>query len=52
MSGKPTIHLNGFNNKDCPCKGCIDRYFNCHSQCASYIDWRQQHDVKLAERRE
>lgn len=40
------------SNKDCPCKGCLDRFVGCHSSCVRYIDWDQKHKVKLANIRE
>ena len=24
----------------CPCKGCIDRHFNCHTRCKLYEDFK------------
>ena len=41
------ISLNAINTNDCPCKGCGDRYVSCHSNCSKYIDWQQDHKVKL-----
>lgn len=40
--------LNNINTDNCPCKQCIqERYVGCHGKCLKYIDWKQQHDVKL-----
>lgn len=41
------LTLNNINTDDCPCKECIERYVGCHSKCLKYVDWKQQHDVKL-----
>ena len=42
------ISLNAVNTDDCPCRECTEeRYVGCHSKCLKYIDWKQQHDVKL-----
>lgn len=24
----------------CPCKGCLDRHFNCHQLCRQYEDFK------------
>lgn len=28
-----------------PCKDCIDRHMNCHSECNKYKEWKQELDV-------
>lgn len=28
-----------------PCKDCINRHVNCHSDCEKYKSWRQEMDV-------
>ena len=25
-----------------PCKNCMDRHQNCHSECCNYNEWRKQ----------
>ena len=25
---------------NCPCKGCLDRHFNCHALCRRYEDFK------------
>lgn len=44
--------LNGINTSDSPCKQCLNRYVGCHSTCVKYLDWSQQHKIKLEQRRE
>lgn len=34
---------NDLNNNICPCKGCAERYVNCHSLCEQYKAWNQKH---------
>lgn len=28
----------------CPCKGCDARHQSCHSECESYMDWKNEND--------
>lgn len=34
---------NDLNNNICPCKGCTERYVNCHSLCEQYKTWNERH---------
>lgn len=34
---------NDLNNNICPCKGCAERYVNCHSLCEQYKAWNERH---------
>lgn len=27
-------------NRNCPCKGCLDRYSTCHNDCEKYKAWK------------
>lgn len=36
---------------DGPCKGCSDRHMGCHGKCLRYIDWKQEREVMLVEKR-
>ena len=40
-------HFTAISNKECPCRGCVDRFVGCHSKCLRYIDWKQKHELKL-----
>lgn len=33
-----------------PCKGCKDRYPECHADCELYLEWNKEH-LKENERR-
>lgn len=28
-------------NRDCPCKGCKERYLACHDSCKKYKEWTE-----------
>lgn len=32
-----------------PCKDCLNRSAFCHSNCADYLEWKKNHDIKRAE---
>lgn len=30
---------------DCPCRGCEDRKFLCHSSCERYKQWKTEYET-------
>lgn len=34
------------SNLESPCKGCIDKYINCHSACLKYAKYCHDNDEK------
>ena len=33
-----------------PCKDCADRTVGCHSKCSGFLNWKQRHDLIIAEK--
>ena len=36
----------------CPCRGCTDRKFLCHSQCGRYQEWKREYEETKMNRQE
>ena len=35
--------------KSCPCRYCEKRTMVCHSNCAGYIDWKEEYEKSKAD---
>lgn len=35
--------MSSYTLKQCPCKGCAERYAGCHPTCGKYKSWRELH---------
>ena len=33
------------------CLDCTERHKHCHSECSKYIEWKREHDIKVAKLR-